>query len=282
MIVVLVGQAITIDIFYVFSDTSKTVIIFEVKAPDTFYVRKVVDENSNFSSPEKTQWIMGLGNSFFEDTLRPPFLKVGIQYFLKIEVTEDTTSTNSVFSRVEKIKIKKIIYPPTLKISHNNNSPGGTAIINIQYTIGGCDSAVIEVTVSGDSVVYKGDTTVYSDSNIIDTIFFKIPDPKTFRFDVFIHTACGESNGMSFYSEVIPKANSITGIKEEKENKISVYPNPTVNFIFVPSGHFVILNTIGQTMISGVSTNGSVDVSILPQGIYIYKNEFGSARFIKK
>ncbi len=72
----------------------------------------------------------------------------------------------------------------------------------------------------------------------------------------------------------------------------SVYPNPSKNRLFVKgklesSLHFTIINVLGQNMQQGNISNGSIDISALPAGLYYlrlvqYGQTKSTMRFVKE
>lgn len=77
------------------------------------------------------------------------------------------------------------------------------------------------------------------------------------------------------------KTPGTNGIEDNIENKFSVYPNPATNKINVPIGQYAICDITGKEIMAGV-TNGLIEIEKLPQGIYLFKNNQGIARFLKK
>lgn len=66
------------------------------------------------------------------------------------------------------------------------------------------------------------------------------------------------------------------GVKETRpEPEFSIYPNPADQMLFITSRsgimiqETVIWNQLGQVVVSQAGSNGMIDVSILPQGMYI-------------
>ena len=74
------------------------------------------------------------------------------------------------------------------------------------------------------------------------------------------------------------------GIQNEKQNSISVYPNPTTDILFInsntlPDTRYSILDTRGRTVLQGTVKENSIDVSNLKPGTYVLKTEMGTAKF---
>jgi hypothetical protein len=71
------------------------------------------------------------------------------------------------------------------------------------------------------------------------------------------------------------------GIKNPTKNSFSCFPNPATSIINIPStGLYTIYSSSGQIMLAG---NGSqIDVSKIPNGVYIIKNQAGFSRFEKE
>jgi hypothetical protein len=76
----------------------------------------------------------------------------------------------------------------------------------------------------------------------------------------------------------------------ELSQNIKVYPNPTTNTLNIsseyPSDQFIITDITGKEVLNITSSSTSVDVSMLPRGIYILKaigpDRTGTSRFIKQ
>lgn len=79
-----------------------------------------------------------------------------------------------------------------------------------------------------------------------------------------------------------------TSIDGERINPISIGPNPVSNRLEVSGieGDWSILSISGQLIRSGEVSRGldgtTIDVSELPEGIYVFQNGSNSARFIKR
>lgn len=64
------------------------------------------------------------------------------------------------------------------------------------------------------------------------------------------------------------------------DNGLDVYPNPSQGILYVKSGlinsEYLIVNMMGQTVASGkiVSDNQQIDMSNLPNGVYLLKASF--------
>ncbi|AUS07164.1 T9SS type A sorting domain-containing protein [Pseudotamlana carrageenivorans] len=72
-----------------------------------------------------------------------------------------------------------------------------------------------------------------------------------------------------------------------KDNKISIFPNPASEFITISnmavSENYSILNALGQEIISGITGNNEIDIRSLNNGLYFLKFEKGAVlKFIKK
>ena len=82
---------------------------------------------------------------------------------------------------------------------------------------------------------------------------------------------------------------SIVGINELKSLKLTVYPNPTSNYIYfegVENGGIEIFNLEGKIVLASSFFNGNIDVSVLEKGYYTLllrsKETFYTSSFIKE
>jgi hypothetical protein len=66
-----------------------------------------------------------------------------------------------------------------------------------------------------------------------------------------------------------------TGLSNAQANAISIYPNPVKNVLYINglegSATVQVVSLVGNVLINTVVDNGSIDVSKLPQGIYVVK-----------
>lgn len=88
---------------------------------------------------------------------------------------------------------------------------------------------------------------------------------------------------VTFTEAVADTANGILNIELEQ---LSVFPNPVMDILNVSGldqkDQLEIFSINGQRMMLGAESNNSIDVSVLPTGIYILKTENKVARFLKK
>lgn len=74
--------------------------------------------------------------------------------------------------------------------------------------------------------------------------------------------------------------------QEEKEHSVLVYPNPATNYVGVLSSknlQYQLINLQGQVQLKGIITNNDkIDVSTLPQGVYLLMLSDGTQRVVKK
>ncbi len=85
---------------------------------------------------------------------------------------------------------------------------------------------------------------------------------------------------------------TVTGINEEKEFQLKVYPNPVTDVLYINAekheiSTFHIYNQIGTIVCTGILKQQSIDVAMLPAGLYIlkiYNKNDGECiiRFVKK
>jgi len=104
-------------------------------------------------------------------------------------------------------------------------------------------------------------------------------------------TQTGNVNWNPASAEQTLTITSTTGIGEEKENLLSVYPNPTADLLYFKdkcSENFdvSIFNLGGENVWSGVVKEQNLNVSLLPAGVYILKisnnKEKQTLRFVKQ
>lgn len=69
------------------------------------------------------------------------------------------------------------------------------------------------------------------------------------------------------------------GVDDLKKSTISIYPNPTSDFLNVPYGPWQILNANGQVIEKG--SHSKIYIREFPCGIYLFKNGLNDTRFIK-
>ena len=85
----------------------------------------------------------------------------------------------------------------------------------------------------------------------------------------------------------ITENNNLAYLSEEKAIELSVYPNPTVDFIHITditgNGFYTILNTEGKTVLAGSLTvdANKIDVEDLPNGQYFIQFNGGKTTFTK-
>lgn len=94
------------------------------------------------------------------------------------------------------------------------------------------------------------------------------------------------NDGTSWVTKKIQFQIWAVGIDEVNVSRISVYPNPTSDFLNVPSitkdEHVVVYNMSGRVVLQTESYGSRIDVSKIPVGINFIKTESGQIfRFIK-
>ena len=82
---------------------------------------------------------------------------------------------------------------------------------------------------------------------------------------------------------------TIATVDETETNGFALYPNPTSGLITIrpsdfclPSSDFRITNLLGQTLMTGTISEGTIDVSDLPKGMYFITINELSLKFVKK
>ena len=74
-------------------------------------------------------------------------------------------------------------------------------------------------------------------------------------------------DGLMFWGVISLKSEIITSLNLNKDNNVTIYPNPTQNIISLPKkSHYKILNNTGVPILEG--DNSIIDISQLPEGIY--------------
>ncbi len=105
---------------------------------------------------------------------------------------------------------------------------------------------------------------------------------------VFIYPAGGDGDLNSYYIDDVmgPNLKSATAITEAKAERLSVYPNPVTDILNISnmeSGTSVsIYNTAGSLLKKVVASNGTINVSELPKGIYFVSVNGATTKIIKK
>lgn len=99
-----------------------------------------------------------------------------------------------------------------------------------------------------------------------------------------------QTNDVGFFSEMelFFYGRSFVGCDDYvAEQQLSFYPNPVVDMLYTSEdGLFSVKDLMGRTLFSGEMSNGAVDLSSLPAGVYIFSLENGkgvkTARIVKK
>ena len=122
---------------------------------------------------------------------------------------------------------------------------------------------VIDTTVLPVDTILVGESFLgitYTEAGFYDDIFEVLKRP----------------NGCDFvvkYSLVV-LPNEGTGIENQLAGSKSIYPNPATNVLYVTNNatfSFMIQDMLGHTVMEGSSSNGSIDISDLPQGFYFLR-----------
>ena len=77
----------------------------------------------------------------------------------------------------------------------------------------------------------------------------------------------------------------ITGIADVKVERLSIFPNPAVDYILVSNidrCEYKIYDLSGKLLLSGITSGDAISVADLPKGIYIFRTGENSLKFIKK
>ncbi len=139
---------------------------------------------------------------------------------------------------------------------------GKTSNLSDPFCCENCQ-CVIDTTILPVDTIYVGESFLgitYTEAGFYDDIFEVLKRP----------------NGCDFvvkYSLVV-LPNEGTGIENQLAGSKSIYPNPATNVLYVTNSatfSFMIQDMLGHTVMEGSSSNGSIDISDLPQGFYFLR-----------
>ena len=139
---------------------------------------------------------------------------------------------------------------------------GKTSNLSDPFCCENCQ-CVIDTTILPVDTIYVGGSFLgitYTEAGFYDDIFEVLKRP----------------NGCDFvvkYSLVV-LPNEGTGIENQLAGSKSIYPNPATNVLYVTNSatfSFMIQDMLGHTVMEGSSSNGSIDISDLPQGFYFLR-----------
>jgi dienelactone hydrolase len=106
--------------------------------------------------------------------------------------------------------------------------------------------------------------------------------------DIDIINAYAVSDNRTVVSSVCQfECDSTSSITIADESLISICPNPTSDFIYI-EGNFkqgdqiIILNSIGQIIISKEAQNGKIDLRALPNGVYFVRMNNLNLKIVKE
>ncbi|PWE01373.1 T9SS type A sorting domain-containing protein [Marinilabilia rubra] len=69
--------------------------------------------------------------------------------------------------------------------------------------------------------------------------------------------------------------NNETGINDSKQNRIEIYPNPSINFLYIKDNQegfkykYRVFNMAGDCTLTGMTEKNKIDIRILPKGVYL-------------
>ncbi|MBK6267287.1 proprotein convertase P-domain-containing protein [Marivirga sp. S37H4] len=160
---------------------------------------------------------------------------------------------------------------------------GGDGYINLLWVDNSENESayVIERRILGED---EFETTSFLPENST-TYEERLPDlSKTYQYRVFAQNTTGNSD----YSETLDASLVILGTKDELNNQIVLYPNPTNSVIHIQNNsnntiHQIrIRNTLGQSVkvISGKSE--SIDIRELQPGLYFVQIEINKEHIVKQ
>lgn len=77
-----------------------------------------------------------------------------------------------------------------------------------------------------------------------------------------------------------------SSIQNTESSKVSIYPNPAIDYIYVTGGAegegYVIYNVLGSLVAQGTLSGNAISVNNLETGIYVFETEGNVIQFIKK
>jgi len=118
---------------------------------------------------------------------------------------------------------------------------------------------------------YEWNTGDNSQSIYIDSLGIGLNNPTNFSVTVTDVNGCTASDNITITFDVCSKVNTIVSADE-----LSVYPNPSngiINIQNIKESNFSLINSFGQTVYTGISSDKSFNISNLPNGIYFLKIE---------
>jgi len=155
-----------------------------------------------------------------------------------------------------------------------------------KYIPAGVDTAYVQVMLlSGDDTLSYVKGQIHETVNVWTRASFPIPAPT--GTPSVISTAFNSSWGDGSQGQAVTNSNFkvddvefvfATGINENMEANVDVYPNPMTDALHVrlltaSGAQFEMLDATGRTVISAIISqmDSRIDVSRLPQGMYIYQ-----------
>ncbi len=126
---------------------------------------------------------------------------------------------------------------------------------------------------------------------IIDNDFLHYPRNFLTDYSPYFTFRCYRDDGFEFYHATDAPCDTLlqVGTLEPQLLDVEIYPNPTGKTLNIGSGqgmgHLVayrIYDLPGRVRASGVLTDGSIDVSHLPQGMYLLEMTSRDGRLVRK
>jgi len=189
-----------------------------------------------------------------------------------------------------------------IELYKTNGTLAGTTLIKINtnlayvtysYQFNGKFYFVGATTIGGSEYLYESDGTTSGTYQISPSVSTYSTNPNGFNMIGFDGNLYLPAFFGSQGNEFCKLTTLLSGLNDfENQTKISIYPNPTKNEIFISSGFEIksinVVNSIGQTVISKKvnSQSTAINVGNLTKGIYIISvvwnnNKVENHKFIK-
>ena len=176
-------------------------------------------------------------------------------------------------------------------LAYNSITIPSTGTYTLQYRVASVSGGTLSSDLNGGAtqlgnvtIPATGGWQTWSTVNQIVTL-----NAGTYNFGIFAQTGGWNINWFSITQGTLKSAASLTETASDfKAEKISVYPNPAVEFITIKgvseNNTITILNTQGKQLLQISANKGetSLDVSNLPKGLYFVKTgESTPVKFLK-
>lgn len=108
--------------------------------------------------------------------------------------------------------------------------------------------------------------------------FYSAPTFADVDSDGDLDLLSGDNNGKISYFE---NTSPITSVGKVLSSNTFVYPNPTSGIVNVDNGLYKVYSTLGAELLSTYVANGKLDLSTLPAGQYVVRNQEKSSLVVK-